>query len=125
MQFDTTINDWHTSPGERTDQRIESLSEFMSIDDSACNLASLNLLRFVHSDGEIRRRAVPRRVEVVFTAQDILVGYSDYPTAKIAETRARTASSVSATPTSARCSCSVGFPMTQTRTRLRRGDTAL
>src|SRR5213593_3973693 len=85
MQFDTTINDWHTSPVSGRINGSNPCSEYMSIDDSACNLASLNLLRFVHSDGEfdvVRFRAA---VEVVFTAQEILVGYSDYPTAKIAE----------------------------------------
>jgi ribonucleoside-diphosphate reductase alpha chain len=55
----------------------------MSIDDSACNLASLNLLRFVHSDGEFDVERFARAVDVVFTAQEIIVGYSDYPTAAI------------------------------------------
>jgi len=85
MQFDTTINDWHTSPASGRITGSNPCSEYLSIDDSACNLASLNLLRFVHSDGEfdvVRFRAA---VEVVFTAQEILVGFSDYPTAKIAE----------------------------------------
>src|SRR5206468_4942306 len=64
---------------------VANCSEYMSIDDSACNLASLNLLRFVHSDGEFDVQRFRAAVEVVFTAQEILVGYSDYPTAKIAE----------------------------------------
>jgi ribonucleoside-diphosphate reductase alpha chain len=64
---------------------VANCSEYMSIDDSACNLASLNLLRFVHSDGEFDVEKFRAAVEVVFTAQEILVGYSDYPTAKIAE----------------------------------------
>jgi ribonucleoside-diphosphate reductase alpha chain len=64
---------------------VANCSEYMSIDDSACNLASLNLLRFVHSDGEFDVDRFRAAVEVVFTAQEILVGHSDYPTAKIAE----------------------------------------
>ncbi len=64
---------------------VANCSEYMSIDDSACNLASLNLLRFVHSDGEFDVERFRAAVEIVFTAQEILVGHSDYPTAKIAE----------------------------------------
>ena len=85
MQFDTTINDWHTSPASGRINGSNPCSEYMSIDDSACNLASLNLLRFVHSDGEFDVARFRAAVEVVFTAQEILVGYSDYPTARIAE----------------------------------------
>jgi ribonucleoside-diphosphate reductase alpha chain len=85
MQFDTTINDWHTSPVSGRINGSNPCSEYMSIDDSACNLASLNLLRFVHSDGEFDVERFRAAVNVVFTAQDILVGYSDYPTAKIAD----------------------------------------
>src|SRR6267378_2496797 len=85
MQFDTTINDWHTSPASGRINGSNPCSEYMSIDDSACNLASLNLLRFLHSDGEFDVERFRAAVEVVFTAQEILVGHSDYPTAKIAE----------------------------------------
>jgi len=85
MQFDTTINDWHTSPVSGRINGSNPCSEYMSIDDSACNLASLNLLRFVHSDGEFDVSRFRAAVEVVFTAQEILVGHSDYPTARIAE----------------------------------------
>src|SRR6266704_398850 len=85
MQFDTTINDWHTSPVSGRINGSNPCAEYMSIDDSACNLASLNLLRFVHSDGEFDVDRFRAAVEIVFTAQEILVGHSDYPTAKIAE----------------------------------------
>ena len=85
MQFDTTINDWHTSPASGRINGSNPCSEYMSIDDSACNLASLNLLRLVHSDGEFDVERFRAAVEIVFTAQEILVGHSDYPTAKIAE----------------------------------------
>ncbi|HEY3218406.1 MAG TPA: vitamin B12-dependent ribonucleotide reductase [Candidatus Limnocylindria bacterium] len=83
MQFDTTINDWHTSPVSGRINGSNPCSEYMSIDDSACNLASLNLMRFVHSDGEFDVERFARAVDVVFTAQEILVGFSDYPTAAI------------------------------------------
>src|SRR2546425_3907017 len=85
MQFDTTINDWHTSPVSGRINGSNPCSEYMSIDDSACNLASLNLLRFVHSDGEFDVERFRAAVEIVFTAQEILVGHSDYPTARIGE----------------------------------------
>src|SRR5919204_3124239 len=84
MQFDTTINDWHTTPASGRINGSNPCSEYLSNDDSACNLASLNLLRFVHSDGEFDVERFRAAVEVVFTAQEILVGYSDYPTERIA-----------------------------------------
>src|SRR5438445_10175601 len=84
MQFDTTINDWHTSPVSGRINGSNPCSEYMSIDDSACNLASMNLMRFLHSDGEFDVERFRAAVELVFTAQEILVGYSDYPTAAIA-----------------------------------------
>src|SRR2546430_2106353 len=82
MQFDTTINDWHTTPASGRINGSNPCSEYMSIDDSACNLASLNLLRFVHSDGEFDVERFRAAVEGVFTAQEILVRHSDYPTAQ-------------------------------------------
>jgi ribonucleoside-diphosphate reductase alpha chain len=83
MQFDTTINDWHTSPASGRINGSNPCSEYMHIDDSACNLASLNLMRFVHSDGEFDVARFSRAVDVVFTAQEILVGFADYPTQAI------------------------------------------
>ncbi|TME75098.1 MAG: vitamin B12-dependent ribonucleotide reductase, partial [Chloroflexi bacterium] len=83
MQFDTTINDWHTNPVSGRINGSNPCSEYMSIDDSACNLASLNLMRFVHADGEFDVARFSRAVDVVFTAQEILVGFSDYPTPAI------------------------------------------
>jgi ribonucleoside-diphosphate reductase alpha chain len=62
---------------------VANCSEYMSIDDSACNLASLNLMRFVHADGEFDAERFAHAVSVVFTAQEILVGFSDYPTPAI------------------------------------------
>ena len=76
----------------------------MQIDDSACNLASLNLMKFRREDGELDVEAFEHAVDVVFLAQEILVGYSSLPDARDrAERAARTASSASATRTSARC----------------------
>src|SRR6266540_5706320 len=83
MQFDTTINDWHTTPVSGRINGSNPCSEYMSIDDSACNLASLNLMRFLHADGEFDVARFARAVDVVFTAQEILVGFSDYPTPTI------------------------------------------
>jgi len=83
MQFDTTINDWHTTPVSGRINGAKPCSEYMSIDDSACNLASLNLMRFLHADGEFDVARFARAVDVVFTAQEILVGFSDYPTPAI------------------------------------------
>jgi ribonucleoside-diphosphate reductase alpha chain len=83
MQFDTTINDWHTTPVSGRINGSNPCSEYMSIDDSACNLASLNLMRFLHADGELDVAEFARAVDVVFTAQEILVGFSDYPTPAI------------------------------------------
>jgi ribonucleoside-diphosphate reductase alpha chain len=83
MQFDTTINDWHTTPVSGRINGSNPCSEYMSIDDSACNLASLNLMRFLHADGEFDVARFAHAVDVVFTAQEILVGFSDYPTPAI------------------------------------------
>src|SRR5438270_1652688 len=85
MQYDTTINDWHTSPASGRINASNPCSEYMSIDDSACNLASLNLLRFVHSDGEFDVERFRAAVAIVVTAQEILVGHSDYPASEIAD----------------------------------------
>ena len=65
---------------------VRNCSEYMHLDNSACNLASINLLTFLDDDGDVRRRGFKAAVEVVFTAQEILVGNADYPTEKIAET---------------------------------------
>ena len=74
-----------------------------AVDDSACNLASLNLMKFRREDGSFDVEAFEHAVDVVFLAQEILVGYSSYPTPEITATRTPTASSASATRTSARC----------------------
>src|SRR5204863_7575789 len=83
VQYDTTINSWHTLPNTGRINASNPCSEYMSIDDSACNLASLNLMKFRREDGELDVEAFEHAVDVVFLAQEILVGYSSYPTAEI------------------------------------------
>ena len=82
VQYDTTINSWHTLPNTGRINASNPCSEYMSIDDS-CNLASLNLLKFRREDGELDVEAFEHAVDVVFLAQEILVGYSSYPTPEI------------------------------------------
>jgi ribonucleoside-diphosphate reductase alpha chain len=83
VQYDTTINAWHTLPNTGRINASNPCSEYMSIDDSACNLASLNLMKFRREDGELDVGAFEHACDVVFLAQEILVGYSSYPTPEI------------------------------------------
>src|SRR5690242_7013435 len=83
VQYDTTINSWHTLPNTGRINASNPCSEYMSIDDSACNLASLNLLKFRREDGELDVELLQHAVDVVFLAQEIAVGYSSYPTPEI------------------------------------------
>src|SRR6187549_1069088 len=83
VQYDTTINKWHTLPNTGRINASNPCSEYMSIDDSACNLASLNLMKFRREDGELDVEAFTHAVDVLFLAQEILVGYSSYPTPEI------------------------------------------
>jgi ribonucleoside-diphosphate reductase alpha chain len=83
VQYDTTINQWHTLPNTGRINASNPCSEYMSIDDSACNLASINLLKFRREDGELDVEAFEHAVDVVFLAQEIAVGYSSYPTPEI------------------------------------------
>ncbi len=89
LQFDTTINDWHTAPNTARINASNPCSEYMHIDNSACNLASLNLMKFLDDDGSFDVEGFTAAIEVVFTAQEILVGNADYPTKKIAENSAK------------------------------------
>jgi ribonucleoside-diphosphate reductase alpha chain len=79
LQYDTTINDWHTTPNAGRINGSNPCSEYMHLDNSACNLASINLLKFLRDDGTFDVDAFKHTVEIVFTGQEILVGYSDYP----------------------------------------------
>jgi ribonucleoside-diphosphate reductase alpha chain len=83
MQYDTTINDWHTCPASGRINASNPCSEYMHLDNSACNLASINLMKFLDEDGNFDIAGFKHTVEVVFTAQEIVVGNSDYPTDKI------------------------------------------
>src|SRR6266540_1079368 len=83
VQYDTTINNWHTLPNTGRINASNPCSEYMSIDDSACNLASLNLMKFRREDGELDVEALSHAVDVLFLAQEILVGNSSYPTPEI------------------------------------------
>ncbi|MEX2550153.1 MAG: vitamin B12-dependent ribonucleotide reductase [Nitriliruptoraceae bacterium] len=84
LQYDTTINDWHTSPESGRINGSNPCSEYMHLDNSACNLASLNLKRFYDYDaGRFDVEAYKRAIEIVFTAQEIIIGYSSYPTESI------------------------------------------
>jgi ribonucleoside-diphosphate reductase alpha chain len=83
MQFDTTINKWHTAPNAGRINASNPCSEYMHLDNSACNLASINLLKYLNDDNTFDVDAFRHTVELVFTAQEILVGYSAYPTENI------------------------------------------
>lgn len=86
LQFDTTINKWHTAAATGRITASNPCSEYLSLDNSACNLASLNLLSFLDADDQFDVEGYRQAIEVVFTAQEILVGRSDYPTEKIGDT---------------------------------------
>ncbi len=83
VQYDTTINAWHTTPNSGRINASNPCSEYMHLDDSACNLASLNLMRFRREDGELDVEAFTHAVDTIFLAQEIVVGYSSYPTPEI------------------------------------------
>jgi ribonucleoside-diphosphate reductase alpha chain len=89
MQFDTTINHWHTAANTGRINGSNPCSEYMHLDDSACNLASINLLKFLDGDGVFDVEAFERTIDVVFTGQEILVGRADYPTEPIGDTSRR------------------------------------
>ena len=83
MQYDTTINRWHTSKNTAPINASNPCSEYMFLDDSACNLASLNLMKFAGKDGRFGIEAFRKAVDVTITAQEIIVGFASYPTKKI------------------------------------------
>ena len=80
VQYDTTINDWHTCPNTGRINASNPCSEYMHVDDSACNLSSINLLKFLREDGTFDTAGFEHTVDVMFLAQEILVGFSSYPT---------------------------------------------
>ena len=83
MQFDTTVNEWHTSPNTARINASNPCSEYMFLDDSACNLASINLMKFVKDDGEFDVDGFKAACRTLITAQEILVDNSSYPTKAI------------------------------------------
>src|SRR5687768_11387937 len=85
VQYDTTINQWHTSPNSGRINASNPCSEYMHVDDSACNLASLNLMKFRRPDGSFDTERFSHAVDIVFLAQEIVVGPSSYPTKEIGE----------------------------------------
>jgi ribonucleoside-diphosphate reductase alpha chain len=85
MQFDTTINRWHTAPNHGRINGSNPCSEYMHVDNSACNLASINLMKFLNDDDTFDVDGFTQAVTLLITAQEIIVGNGDYPTKKIAE----------------------------------------
>ena len=83
IQYDTTINRWHTCPESGRINASNPCSEYMHVDDSACNLASLNLMKFRNADGSFDVEPFEHAVDIVFLAQEIVVGFSSYPTEEI------------------------------------------
>ena len=80
MQFDSACNEWHTRPNTGRNYATNPCSEFVSLDNTACNLASLNLMRFVNAAGDFDTSRFASAVDTLITAQEILVEYADYPT---------------------------------------------
>jgi ribonucleoside-diphosphate reductase alpha chain len=86
LQYDDTINDWHTNPETGRITASNPCSEYMSLDNSSCNLASLNLLKFLKDDGTFDGELFAKAVEVIITAMDISICFADFPTEAIGET---------------------------------------
>jgi ribonucleoside-diphosphate reductase alpha chain len=89
VQFDSTINRWHTCPNAGRINASNPCSEFMFLDDSACNLASINLMKFRRQDGTFDAKRFQAACRIVFIAQEILIDHSSYPTKKVTETSHR------------------------------------
>ncbi|MGY1662464.1 vitamin B12-dependent ribonucleotide reductase [Geodermatophilus sp. SYSU D00705] len=86
IQYDDTINDWHTNPETGRINASNPCSEYMSLDNSSCNLASLNLMKFLKDDGTFDAKNFVKAVELVITAMDISICFADFPTDPIGET---------------------------------------
>ncbi len=86
IQYDDTINDWHTNPESGRINASNPCSEYMSLDNSSCNLASLNLMKFLKSDGSFDAKTFARAAEMIITAMDISICFADFPTESIGET---------------------------------------
>ncbi|HJQ88339.1 MAG TPA: vitamin B12-dependent ribonucleotide reductase, partial [Propionibacteriaceae bacterium] len=86
IQYDDTINDWHTNPETGRITASNPCSEYMSLDNSSCNLASLNLLKFLRDDDTFDAQAFEQAVELIITAMDISICFADFPTEAITRT---------------------------------------
>jgi len=86
LQYDDVINDWHTNPNTGRITASNPCSEYLSLDNSSCNLASLNLLKFLKSDDSFDHELFTRTVELVITAMDISICFADFPTEAIGQT---------------------------------------
>ena len=86
IQYDDTINDWHTNPETGRINASNPCSEYMSLDNSSCNLASLNLMKFLKSDGSFDGKTFSKAAEMIITAMDISICFADFPTQAIGET---------------------------------------
>ena len=86
IQYDDTINDWHTNPETGRITASNPCSEYMSLDNSSCNLASLNLLKFLRDDDTFDAATFAKVVELVITAMDISICFADFPTEAIGDT---------------------------------------
>ncbi|WP_226345325.1 vitamin B12-dependent ribonucleotide reductase [Agilicoccus flavus] len=86
LQYDDTINDWHTNPETGRITASNPCSEYMSLDNSSCNLASLNLLKFLREDDTFDAETFAKVVELVITAMDISICFADFPTESIGDT---------------------------------------
>lgn len=86
LQYDDTINDWHTNPESGRITASNPCSEYMSLDNSSCNLASLNLMKFLRSDDSFDVQRFVKAVELIITAMDISITFADFPTEPIAKT---------------------------------------
>ena len=86
IQYDDTINDWHTNPETGRINASNPCSEYMSLDNSSCNLASLNLMKFLKADGSFDAKGFARSAELIITAMDISICFADFPTQAIGET---------------------------------------
>ncbi|MGH8833523.1 MAG: vitamin B12-dependent ribonucleotide reductase [Actinomycetes bacterium] len=85
LQYDDTINDWHTNPESGRITASNPCSEYMSLDNSSCNLASINLLKFLREDNTFDTERFAKVVELVITAMDISISFADFPTQRIGE----------------------------------------
>ena len=83
LQFDTTINEWHTCPNSGRINASNPCSEYLFLDDSSCNLASINLMRFMDAAGNFDLEGYRHTIRIMLTAMEILVGFATYPTEKI------------------------------------------